>query len=310
MKFSVYQISCQGGRDDNEDRLGYSYTREAVLLTLADGMGGYYGGELAAEIAVRVFTQRFLALARPRLAQPLDFLQHSLLAANQAIVDHARANFLPEQPRTTLVAAVIQDGRFWSVHAGDSRLYWMRRARVLQRTRDHSYEDKPELFRHLAPPANRNVLFTCLGNAGPPLYDSLGPCVLQPEDRLLLCSDGLWSVLEDKELAAALQVMGLRKAVPTLAELALERAGCQSDNVSLLGLQWQASDAQGGPAAAQPNALNDQEWFSTLMPNGSTASTDAAPIAPADVFDLQRSERSIAEIQTATGRSARRKPGP
>jgi len=310
MKFSVYQISCQGGRDDNEDRLGYSYTREAVLLTLADGMGGYQDGELAAEIAVRVFTQRFLTLARPRLAQPLDFLQHSLLAANQAIVDHARAHSLPEQPRTTLVAAVIQDGCFWSVHAGDSRLYWMRQARVLQRTRDHSYQDKPELFRHLAPPANRNLLFTCLGNAGLPLYDSQGPCALQPEDRLLLCSDGLWSVVEDEELAAALQVMGLRNAVHTLAELALERAGRQSDNVSLLGLQWQASDARSGPAAAQPDALDDEDWYSTVVPEGSTASADAAQSAAADVFDLERIERSIEEIQAAIGRSARRKPGP
>jgi len=306
MKFAVYQITCQGGRDDNEDRLGYSYTREAVLLTLADGMGGYYGGEQAAEISVRVFTQRFLAQARPRLAQPLDFLQLSLLAANQAIVDHARANLLPEQPRTTLVAAVIQGGQFWAVHAGDSRLYWMRQARMLQRTRDHSYQDKPELFRHLSPPANRNLLFTCLGNNSLPLYDSLGPCTLQPEDRLLLCSDGLWSVVEDEELAAALQVMGLSNAVHTLAELALERAGRQSDNVSLLGLQWQASDARSGPAAAQPDTLGDEDWFSTLVPEGAT---DAAPSAAADVFDLERIERSIAEIQAAIGRSAQRKPG-
>jgi len=243
MKFSVYQISCQGGRDDNEDRLGYTYTREAVLLALADGMGGYHGGELAAEIALRVFTQRFLNQARPRLQQPLEFLQQSLLAANRAIVEHARSHLLPEQPRTTLVAAVLQNGHFWAVHAGDSRLYWVRGARVLQRTRDHSYHDKPELLRQQSPSAHRNLLFTCLGNVSAPLYDSLGPCALQPEDRLLLCSDGLWSEVPDEELAATLQTQTLRSAVDTLAELALERAGRRSDNVSLLGLQWQTPDS-------------------------------------------------------------------
>ena len=141
-------------------------------------------------------------------------------------------------------------------------------------------------------------------------YDSLGPCVLQPEDRLLLCSDGLWSVLEDKELAAALQVMGLRKAVHKLAALALKRAGHQSDNVSLLGLQWQASEACSDSAASQPHAPNDEDWFSTVVPEGSTGSTDAVPSAAADVFDLERIERSIEKMQAAIGRSARRKPGP
>jgi len=293
MKFSVYQASSQGGRDDNEDRLAYTHSPEGVLLVLADGMGGYSGGERAAEIAVRVYAQTFLAQAKPRLANPAVFLQHTLLQANRAIVDYARSNDLPEQPRTTLVAAVLQDNQLWAVHAGDSRLYGLRAGQVWFRTRDHSHHDKPELFAHLPPPPNRNLLFTCLGSSTPPVFDHTGPLALRPGDQLLLCSDGLWSPLSDDAIASGLQGRSLRDGVPDMVRLALLKAGPHSDNVSLLALEWEgAGAAEPAPqatfdAAPKPNAHNQP-------PSG----------ADSDVFDLERIEQSIDEIQAAIRRTA------
>ncbi|MEY5099876.1 MAG: hypothetical protein RJA36_2595 [Pseudomonadota bacterium] len=250
MKFSVYQVSHKGGRALNEDRLGYSYTRDAALLVLADGMGGHPDGEKAAELAVQTFNQRFLAAARPALADVPDFLVHTLHAANQVIVDYAASQGLSDNPRTTLVAALLQGGWLHAIHVGDSRLYWVRAGRLLERTRDHSWREQAGLLRSVPQRLDRSLLFTSLGSPTPPLYDLGRPAHLCEGDRLLLCSDGLWSVLDDGDIAARLGAGPLERAVPGLAELALERGGRHGDNVSLLALQWETPDAcaSGQPA--------------------------------------------------------------
>lgn len=301
MKFSVYQVSRKGGRQINEDRLGYTYTRRAVLLALADGMGGHPEGEKAAEIAVRVFTRQFVAQAHPALPDPLAFLETTLLQANEAIVDYARSQSMVDNPRTTLVAAVIQDGVVTAVHSGDSRLYWVRQGHLVQRTRDHSYHDKPELFRQLPPGVNRSVLFTCLGSDTAPLYDVLGPADLFPGDRLLLCSDGLWSMIPDDDVAASLHGMPVRDAINALADDAVTRGGRHGDNVSLIGFEWEASDAFEPTQVIRSDHLTDRPFSSSF------GELDALAPDLLDDFDEAAIERSIAEINEAIRRTAPRK---
>ena len=285
MRFSVYQLTHKGGRDTNEDRLGYSYTRGAVLLLLADGMGGHPEGEKAAEIAIRVITRQFLAAAHPALPDPAAFLEQVVMQANEAIVEYAQSRQMADNPRTTLVVAVVQDGRMTALHSGDSRLYWVRHGHVVLRSRDHSYYDKPELFPQLPNGVNRSVLFTCLGSDTAPLYDITGPLDLLPGDRLLLCSDGLWSVMHDSDLAAGLHGMPLKDAINLLCDDAVHRGGPHGDNVSLIGLEWEAGEAY------QPTEV---------MP------LSPAHPAPHDAFDDAEIERSIAEINDAIRRTAPR----
>lgn len=288
MKFSVYQVSRKGGRSINEDRLGYAYTRRAVLLVLADGMGGHPDGEKAAEIGVRVFTRQFVDQAHPALKDPKDFLEATLLDANQAILDYADSQSMEGNPCTTLVAAVIQDGIVVVVHSGDSRLYWVREGHLVQRTRDHSYHDQPELFRQLPSGVNRSVLFACLGPEARPQYDTLGPAELLPGDRLLLCSDGLWSMLpDDNDLAVGLHGMPIRDVVNVLADEAVTRGGLHGDNVSLIGFEWDSSDAFEPTQVIVADHLKDQPFASS--------------------FDEAAIERSIAEINEAIRRTAPRK---
>lgn len=302
MKFSVYQVSRKGGRPLNEDRLGYTYTRRAVLLVLADGMGGHPEGEKAAEIAVRVFTRQFVAQAQPALQDPKAFLSATLLEANQAIVDFADSHAMEDNPRTTLVAAVIQDGALFVVHSGDSRLYWGRQGHLIRRTRDHSYSDKPEMFRDLPPGLNRSVLFTCLGSDTLPLFDTIGPSDLLPGDRLLLCSDGLWSMWpDDQDLAASLYGMPVRDVVNTLADEAVTRGGLHGDNVSLIGFEWDASDAFEPTQVIEANHLNPHAFASSF----GEVNPDAWD--GLDDFDDAAIERSIAEINAAIQRTAPRK---
>jgi serine/threonine protein phosphatase PrpC len=299
MKFSVYQISRKGGRELNEDRLGYTYTREAVLLVLADGMGGHPQGEKAAEIAVQVFAQRFVALAKPRLEDVPGFLEETLYIANQAIVDYALEQALDDNPRTTLVAAVLQDGQLYAVHSGDSRLYWTRSGHLVRRTRDHSYQENAELLKHAPPHVNRSVLFTCLGSPSRPLFDALGPQVLQGGDRLLLCSDGLWSVMSDEDVAAGLHGVSLRDAVTLLAEQALRKGGKRGDNVSILALEWETIDDFESTQVITTDTLGDAPYASSFQ-----------NVDPSDLiedFDEDAIERSIAEINEAIRRTAVRK---
>ena len=75
MKFTIYQESRLGKRANNEDRLAYSYSRDALLMVVADGMGGHFYGEVAAQIAVQTLTEAFQRQATPSIADPFLFLQ-------------------------------------------------------------------------------------------------------------------------------------------------------------------------------------------------------------------------------------------
>jgi len=170
MKFSVFQLSRRGGRALNEDRMGYCYTREAALFVLADGMGGHPDGEVAAQIALQVVSTLFQQKAKPMLEEPALFLEEALLQAHRQILRYASTKGMMDTPRTTLVAAVLQDGKVTWIHCGDSRLYWVRDGQLVERTRDHSYSEMRKVSGALAP-ANRNVLFTCLGSPSKPIFD-------------------------------------------------------------------------------------------------------------------------------------------
>jgi len=87
MKFTIYQASRQGGRKNNQDRVAYSYSRDALLMVVADGMGGHMHGEIAAQICVQTLTDQFQQLAKPRLPDPLQFLNDVLARAHYAIND-------------------------------------------------------------------------------------------------------------------------------------------------------------------------------------------------------------------------------
>lgn len=247
MRFSVFQVSRQGGRKKNEDRMGYSYTSDCVLLMLADGMGGHPDGEVAAALAMETVACLFHARAQPQIDSVADFLTQALMAAHEQLLQYATDHAMKDTPRTTLVMAVIQSGQVRWTHCGDSRLYLVRAHRLLARTQDHSVI---ELQRHqfhdgaLALPAetNRNVLLTCLGSPTRPIFNVTEPLVLQQGDTLMLCSDGLWASLPESDIVAELSHKPVEKAVPDLVDQALQQAGDLSDNVTCLALTWLTPD--------------------------------------------------------------------
>ena len=143
MRFSVYQISRKGGRDKNEDRMGYCYTRDAGLFALADGMGGHPEGEVASQLALQTLSAMFQREAKPTLKEPLRFLHDAIIAGHHQLLRYATERSLVDTPRTTIVACLLQgNAAFWA-HCGDSRLYLVRGDKLIARTRDHSYSGLP-----------------------------------------------------------------------------------------------------------------------------------------------------------------------
>ena len=126
MRFSVYQVSRKGGREKNEDRMGYCYTREAGLFALADGMGGHPEGETASQLSLQTMSALFQRDARPGLADPLRFLTDAIMAGHHQLLRYASEKGLIDTPRTTIVACIMQGNTAYWAHCGDSRLYLVR----------------------------------------------------------------------------------------------------------------------------------------------------------------------------------------
>ncbi|MET0540553.1 MAG: PP2C family serine/threonine-protein phosphatase [Variovorax sp.] len=300
MKFSVFQVSRKGGRVKNEDRMGYCYTRESGLFVLADGMGGHPEGEVAAQMALQTIAALYQREARPVVKDVRAFLTSSALSAHQQIMRYAGNKAMLDTPRTTLVAAVLQGTTATWVHCGDSRLYVVRGGQLLMRTRDHSHAERPRLDGGNEP-VNRNLLLTCLGSPSTPTLDVSAPLTLQQGDRIMLCSDGVWGVLDDEQIVRTLSNRPVSDAAPELAEAALRNGGTHSDNVTLIALEWETPDVPGNERGVSTDAISEGVFASTIqagMPSDGEA----------DDLDEDAIERSIAEINEAIRRSASRKP--
>jgi len=304
MRFSVYQISRKGGREKNEDRMGYCYTRDSGLFALADGMGGHPEGEVASQLALQTLAASFQRDAKPTLKEPLRFLHEAIMAGHHQLLRYATEKALIDTPRTTLVACVMQGNAAYWAHCGDSRLYLVRGDKLIARTRDHSYSELQDTLSHVVPMGerfNRNVLFTCLGSPGKPVIDTVGPLLMQSGDRALLCSDGLWGTVSDAVITEQLAKRPISDAVPELVEQALRNGGPKSDNVTILAVEWEsAEDSEASGISTQ--SLGDEVFASTIQ-----ASVIGQGQAAVDELDEAEIERSIREINEAIRRSSQQK---
>lgn len=307
MRFSVYQESNIGGRKTNQDRMGYCFTRDSLLLLLADGMGGHIQGEKAATIAMQTIGALFQQAATPYVKKPERFMEESFFAAHREIHRYRAINNLPETPRTTIVACLIQHGNALWAHCGDSRLYWMRDGQIIARTRDHSRiesliaEGKADPSERETHP-DRNKLFNCLGAPTMPVVEVSRRASLQGGDVMLLCSDGLWGSLPDHVLAQYLQSSTIVRAVPELICSAIDIAGKHSDNVTALAMMWEGSN--------NVDSLQDLTTITTNdLPVGSVTTTIHAPqhadLENSDNFNDSDIEKAIEEIRGAIEKSSR-----
>jgi len=252
MNYSIAQESRIGGREINQDRVAWLATADAVLMVVADGMGGHLHGEVAAQIAIDTFTQRFRDEAKTLLRDPSRFLAATLKQVHQTIVSYAAECRIPSHaaPRTTCIACVVQNGQAHWAHAGDSRLYLIhgneQSTGGVLRTRDHSVVqrmiDDGTLSRAdaVGHPL-RNRVFSCLGGDEQPQIEVSPAVALEDGDLIALCTDGAWSPLGDA-LVSELRRSPPIASVPTLLDAAECVAGPRADNLTLLVMRWEAPD--------------------------------------------------------------------
>jgi len=234
-------------RQNNEDSFGYwepeddqQFLRKGRLAVVADGMGGYEGGQEASRLAVETLVEVYRDFGGD---DPQAALVEALQTAHEQIREYSFAH--PElrgMGTTCTAAAIVQDALYY-VHVGDTRLYLIRDGQITRVTRDHSYVGRLVESGMISPEEaenhpQRNILTAALGTNPDLIMDSPGqPEPLRPEDVLLICSDGLWGQVRDSEILDAVENKSAEQTGRRLIELARERGGPDNITVEVLRLR-------------------------------------------------------------------------
>ncbi len=239
------RLSLAGNRSENQDRVDVFANDNALLMAVVDGMGGHAHGARAAEVTLITLKECFAEMSLP-VFDPQGFLTLALARAHDRVVKLGDGVALDHKPRATCAVCLVQDGGAFWAHVGDSRIYQLRGGAMAARTRDHSHVElllregliaENEMRGH----PMRNFVECCLGGDAPlPDMSVTARRKLSPGDVLLACTDGLWSGVEDDEIAK-LSADGrepLERVVRTLAERAVARNSPYSDNTSLTAVRW------------------------------------------------------------------------
>jgi serine/threonine protein phosphatase PrpC len=300
LRFTIFQESRIGQRAANQDRIAYSYSRDALLLVVADGMGGHLHGEVAAQIAVQYITETFQREAAPTIEDPIQFLSRVMNNAHYAIVDYASDRLLKEAPRTTCVVCLVQGNVAHWAHAGDSRLYLIRNGAIAAMTRDHSrvrlmVEDGLISESEAAVHPARNRIFSCLGGSHLPQIEFSPRTPLHAADVLAMATDGVWGPVSSEQLVNLLSGAGVMESVPRLLDLAEVQAGASCDNLSIIAMNWEESYA-GDTSGLISTLAMPLDSFTTQMEGFDRMRGKPSPGADLSEEDI---ERAIAEIQAA-----------
>jgi len=306
VRFTIFQESRKGARSINQDRIAYTYSRDTLLLVVADGMGGHAGGEIAAQIAVRLFIERFQREAQPVLKSPLTFLYESMAQAHTALGSYSAQFSMLETPRTTCVACVVQGGHAYWAHVGDSRLYLFRQGAVVSQTRDHSkvqyLVDQGLLAAgEVGVHPDRNKIYSCLGGMVDPVIDLSNRTPLRDGDLIVLCTDGLWGPLADGEIVRRLTSTPILQAAPEMMREAERRGNADGDNLSAIIVRWGPESLVDEPSPTVTETLALGEFETQLDRTLSLADRKGAE---RDLSD-DEIERAIDEIQTTIQRYRR-----
>jgi serine/threonine protein phosphatase PrpC len=261
MKVVAAWTNRLGNRSNNQDRCLVLQRPGQALLVVADGMGGHARGELAAQAAIDSLSRSFVSYPG-QIADPPGFLEQAINHAHLTVVDTGRIQQPPVEPRTTVVACLVQGKQAWWAHLGDSRLYLVRQGAIATRTRDHTpveellqsgQIDEDDLRTH----PMRNSVSRCLGGSPKLPKISFGEAELQPGDTLLLCSDGMWSALPEQRLCDLPEDSeALEQRLNQMTDEADVATYPHSDNISLVGLRW-ISNAEASVASGATPAAND-----------------------------------------------------
>jgi PPM family protein phosphatase len=237
MVFLTAMISEAGGRVVNEDFTSFHSERQGGIWTLADGLGGYQGGEVAAELTVRTVIESF------DVKHPLSSIKKGIDRAQEVLHLEQQASVKRRSMRTTIVVLACQENRAYWLHVGDSRLYFFQQGHILSRTKDHSVcqalvnageMEESEIRFH----EDRNRLYRVLGSEG-----SLKATIqeeglkIRSGDAFLLCSDGFWEYITESEMESTkVRASNPKEWLEAMEEILKERVSDGHDNYSAIAV--------------------------------------------------------------------------
>ena len=264
-----------GGREEQQDRVAVFRSENAVLLALADGLGGHEGGAAAAGAVIDAAQQAFAAAGdtHPGAARdthlgatedthpaaedaaedthpaaedthPKQLLERVVLAANEQIRMQAWTKASPgaRQSGSTCVLLHLTAAKATWAHIGDSRLYFFSNGKLTGRSLDHSLVEILRLKGRISEQEmkshpDRNRLLEALGMSSEP-EPEIDQKPASPADGFLLCSDGLWEHLADSELEQAMAADELQTGLERLVSEARARGGKNGDNISVAAARF------------------------------------------------------------------------
>jgi PPM family protein phosphatase len=255
-------------RERNED----AYLSSPPLYAVADGMGGHRGGDVASSLALRILSE---------IAHPgnLGQLSEQVREANRAILDQARGDRTLSGMGTTITAAFMDQDELHLAHVGDSRAYLLRGDQFSLLTEDHTLVHRmvqegkitaDEAEHH----PQRSILIRALGVEDPVEVDEFTVAV-QEGDRVLLCSDGLYSMVPDTQIRETLDsTEDPQQACTTLVEMANDAGGL--DNITALILDF--DQGEGVEVLAADSGLEQADAGATRQIGRPTS--ESSPAAP------------------------------
>lgn len=266
MEYGITRHTLPGARSENQDRAAYAERDNAVLMVVADGLGGYVAGDMAAQTLVETMIDSFEKVRSSTIQDPAAFLVLSISFAHSRVNRKARQQGIRAgHPRTTCVACLVQNGYAYWAHVGDSRLYHFRDRRFLTRTIDHSTTDpmyQEGILNEKESMQGSGTLVRCVGGPKRPLVTLGAETRLEKGDVLLLCTDGVWRAFTEREMEKAVDGEKLEESIERMMARSARTFRKDCDNMTAVGLTWNDPPSISPPllSLAIPELDQDALW--------------------------------------------------
>lgn len=236
-KYAV--LTNAGGRSTNEDSIGVCTNDTNRCFVLCDGLGGHGMGEVASSLVVDVFKDQF-----NKTDEVVNFLGQAFSASQDILMAEQMARNTKMKMKTTAVAVATDERNAYIGHIGDSRAYVFSKNRVKVRTLDHSIPQmlaiagdikESQIRNH----PQRNIVLRVLGiEWEEPMYELMTPIPIKKCQAFLLCSDGFWELIDEKDMCSLLKrSSSVSEWLMNMAEIVRKNGdGKKMDNYSAIAV--------------------------------------------------------------------------
>ena len=232
-------LTNQGGRENNEDYVGMKEANGAYCFVLADGLGGHGRGEVASQLVVEEMKALFHNTKNTE-----NYLQKAFTTSQEKLRKYQKAEHAMNEMKTTAVLLAVTEETIQWGHIGDSRLYFFKGNRIADRTLDHSV---PQMLvasgeikaKDIRNHPDRNRLLRVMGNEwNVPKYELSKTVKNKKKQSFLLCSDGFWELIGEKEMKRLLKsASSVDEWLKEMEKVVLENGkGEEMDNYSAVGV--------------------------------------------------------------------------